>query len=108
MNPSPLRAGLFGIGLDAYWPQFAGLKQQLEGYLDRVPQNLARPGVEMLTAGLVDNPDRAFAAGHELRRADVDVIFYMSQPMRCRPRCCLSCSARRFRSSCSTSRLQRR
>ena len=24
----PLRVGLFGIGLDAYWPQFAGLKER--------------------------------------------------------------------------------
>jgi L-arabinose isomerase len=29
----PLRVGLFGIGLDAYWPQFKGLKQRLEGYM---------------------------------------------------------------------------
>lgn len=27
----PLRIGLFGIGLDVYWPQFAGLKERLEG-----------------------------------------------------------------------------
>ena len=26
-----LRVGLFGIGLDTYWPQFRGLKQRLEG-----------------------------------------------------------------------------
>ena len=27
-----LRVGLFGIGLDAYWPQFAGLEERLKGY----------------------------------------------------------------------------
>jgi L-arabinose isomerase len=27
------RIGLFGIGLDSYWPQFKGLKRRLEGYL---------------------------------------------------------------------------
>jgi L-arabinose isomerase len=75
MNTSLLRIGLFGIGLDAYWPQFAGLKQQLEGYLAQVAQKLGRPGVEVVNVGLVDNPDRAFAAGRELRCADVDVIF---------------------------------
>ena len=26
----PLRIGLFGIGLDVYWPQFDGLKERLE------------------------------------------------------------------------------
>ena len=72
---TPVRIGLFGIGLDAYWPQFAGLKERLEGYVARVGAKLTRPGVEVVNVGLVDSPDRAFAAGRELRRADVDLIF---------------------------------
>ena len=75
MNPVPLRVGLFGIGLDTYWPQFPGLEERLDGYLGRVAQKLARPGVEIVNLGLVDNPVRAHAAGHEFRRADVDIIF---------------------------------
>ena len=75
MSTPPLRLGLFGIGLDAYWPQFTGLKERLEGYLGRVAGKLARPGVEIVNLGLVDNPDRAFAAGRDFRRADVDLIF---------------------------------
>lgn len=72
---TPLKIGLFGIGLDAYWPQFAGLKERLEGYVGRVAQKLSRDGVEVVNLGLVDNPERAFAAGREFRQADVDVIF---------------------------------
>ncbi len=72
---TPLKIGLFGIGLDAYWPQFTGLKERLEGYLDRVRQKLAQPGVEIVNQGLIDTPERAFEAGHEFRRADVDLIF---------------------------------
>lgn len=72
---SPLKIGLFGIGLDTYWPQFAGLKERLEGCVHQVAQRLARPGVEVVNLGLVDSPDRAFGAGREFRRADVDVIF---------------------------------
>jgi L-arabinose isomerase len=30
---TPLRIGLFGIGLEAYWAQFEGLKERLEGYV---------------------------------------------------------------------------
>ena len=41
---NPLKIGLFGIGLDAYWPQFHGLKDRLESYLDRVRRKLERPG----------------------------------------------------------------
>ncbi|MCX6944761.1 MAG: arabinose isomerase, partial [Opitutales bacterium] len=75
MATSPLRVGLFGIGLDAYWPQFAGLKERLEGYVARVAGRLARPGVEVVNLGLIDQPERAYAAGHEFRQADVDLIF---------------------------------
>lgn len=74
-SAAPLKVGLFGIGLDAYWPQFVGLKERLEGYVGRVAGKLARPGVEVVNLGLVDNPVRAYEAGREFRRADVDLIF---------------------------------
>ena len=69
-----LRVGLFGIGLDTYWPQFKGLKARLEGYLRQVDRRLQRPGVEVVNLGLIDSPPKAFAAGHAFRRADVDLI----------------------------------
>ena len=31
-----MKIGLFGIGLDTYWPQFEGLKERLKGYLSVV------------------------------------------------------------------------
>ncbi|MEX1045024.1 MAG: hypothetical protein WEC73_02745 [Chthoniobacterales bacterium] len=71
----PLRVGLFGIGLEAYWPQFEGLKPRLEGYLGQVAQKLGRPGVEVCNLGLIDSPEKAMEAGHTFRRADVDIIF---------------------------------
>ena len=71
----PLRAGLCGIGLDAYWSQFAGLEQRLEGYVERVAARLARPGVEVVNLGLVDTPARSREAGHQCRREDIDVLF---------------------------------
>jgi len=67
--------GLFGIGLDAYWPQFAGLEDRLKGYIARVAQLLGKSGVNVVNLGLIDNPGKALAAGHQLRRADVDLIF---------------------------------
>jgi L-arabinose isomerase len=72
---SVLRIGLFGIGLDTYWPQFAGLQERLEGYLGRVAGKLALPGVEIVNLGLVDTPEKALQAGHRFRQADVDLIF---------------------------------
>ena len=71
----PLRVGLFGIGLEAYWPQFEGLKERLEGYVAQVSDKLTRPGVEICNAGLVDSPERAAEAGSFFRRSEVDIVF---------------------------------
>ena len=77
MKPSSarLRVGLFGIGLEAYWPQFSGLKKRLEGYLVQVDARLQRPGVDVVNLGLIDSAGKAMEAGHAFRRADVDIIF---------------------------------
>ena len=66
--------GLFGIGLDTYWPQFEGLQERLTGYVRQVAQRLERPGVRVVNLGLVDSPDKADAAGHAFRQQDVDLI----------------------------------
>ena len=78
MNFTPesiLKVGLFGIGLDAYWPQFEGLESRLQGYLAQTAEKLARPEVEVVNLGLIDNPEKAVEAGHQFRQADVDLIF---------------------------------
>src|ERR1700744_5667653 len=71
----PLRVGLFGIGLDTYWPQFKGLKARLNRYVGEVRQKLERPGVQVVNLVLIDNPKKALEAGHKFREADVDLIF---------------------------------
>lgn len=70
-----LKVGLFGIGLDTYWPQFQGLEQRLREYTQQVALQLQRPGVQVVNLELIDTPEKAIAAGHEFRRADVDLIF---------------------------------
>jgi len=76
-SPAPLAIGLFGIGLDTYWPQFKGLRQRLLGYQQQIGEQLATGtgGVRLVDAGLVDNPEKARAAASLLRREEVDLIF---------------------------------
>lgn len=69
-----LRVGLCGIGLDAYWPQFAGLREQLEQNLRHVQQRLQAMDVHVTSLGLVDTPQRSVEAGHASRRADIDLL----------------------------------
>ncbi len=74
-NIFPLKIGLFGIGLEAYWDQFEGLKQRLDRYIDIVADKLQKFNAEIVNAGLIDTPEKAMAAGHLFRQADVDLIF---------------------------------
>ena len=69
------KIGLFGIGLDAYWPQFPGLEDRLKGYAQQVARKLEGAGAQVVNLGLIDTPEKALAAGHEFRKADVDLIF---------------------------------
>lgn len=68
------RVGIFGIGLAAYWPQFPGLKERLEGYQRQVESNLEGFGVQVVSAGLVDTAERAREAGQLLAREQVDLL----------------------------------
>ena len=71
-----VRAGIFGIGLDTYWPQFEGLKERLEGYQRRISQEIETAGnVELVDAGLVDTPDRAHEVAATFAREQVSIIF---------------------------------
>ncbi len=69
------KVGLFGIGLETYWQQFEGLKDRLTGYTVEVARKLTRAGVQIVNLGLIDTPEKAMAAGHAFRQADVDLIF---------------------------------
>ena len=71
----PLKVGLFGIGLEAYWDQFVGLEARLEGYVEIVAQKLSAFDAEIVNLGLIDTPEKAIEAGHQFRQADVDIIF---------------------------------
>jgi L-arabinose isomerase len=75
MKQSSLKIGLFGIGLDAYREQFAGLKERLEGYLSVAEKKLLAIHPSIVNLGLIDNADKAFEAGKKFRAEDVDIIF---------------------------------
>ncbi len=70
-----VRVGLFGIGLDTYWPQFVGLRDRLTGYLGQVEDRLRALGAEVICEGLVDSVEKSRAVGSRFRREEVDIIF---------------------------------
>lgn len=66
--------GLFGIGLDTYWPQFHGLREQLEGYLENIDQQLQHRDVAVVNAGLVDSPQTMEKAAALFAAQPVDAL----------------------------------
>lgn len=74
MTTPQLRIGLCGIGLDAYWPQFAGLRARLEGYVRQVGERFKTTGASVVELGLVDTAERGREAGRICRREEVDLL----------------------------------
>ncbi len=69
-----LRVAICGIGLEAYWAQFDGLRAELEGYLARVADQLQSSKVELVPLGLVDSAARAREAGRQCRATNADLL----------------------------------
>jgi L-arabinose isomerase len=72
-NYPKAKVGFFAIGLAAYWPQFPGLKERLEGYYDHIAGQLSE-FAEVVSMGLVDTAQEAHRAGDRLAAANVDLL----------------------------------
>ena len=70
-----IKTGLFGIGLDTYWPQFDGLLTNLRNYQEYIRNKMEGYDVEVIDAGMVDSPVKADEAAHLLKTRDVDIVF---------------------------------
>jgi L-arabinose isomerase len=68
------KVGLFSIGLAAYWPQFAGLRERLTSYGAFVGKRLGELGAEVVDVGMVDDQPAASAAGERFVREEVDLV----------------------------------
>ncbi len=67
------KVGLFGIGLAAYWPQFKGLKERLEGY-QRIVKIRLEKSCAVIDAGLADTAPKAAAAGELFAHEAVELV----------------------------------
>lgn len=74
MPDTKLNVALYGIGLDAYWPQFSGLKERLEGYLKDAARRLEHCGAHVVSCSLVDNAHKGRQAGDQCRTSNADLL----------------------------------
>lgn len=70
-----IKIGLFGIGLDTYWPQFSGLLARLMGYQERIHDRLKKKEVEVSDFGMVDSPQKAQTAATYFQTECIDILF---------------------------------
>jgi len=69
------KVGVFSVGFHRYWPQFAGLRERLEGYRERFEAGLREAGVEVVSAGLVDTVEAGRRAGERFAAESLDLVF---------------------------------
>lgn len=68
------RIGIFNVGFHRYWPQFPGLREELDGYRTEFEDSVRNLGVDVISAGLVDTVESGRAAGDFFARNDADLI----------------------------------
>lgn len=74
INKPAAKVGVFGIGLEAYWAQFPGLRERLEGYQRHVEAQIGQ-WVRVVSSDLVDTAPKAQAVGKRFAEERVDLIF---------------------------------
>lgn len=70
-----VKVGLFGVGLDAYWSQFEGLLNRLNGYRLEIAKKMGDLGANVVDAGMIDTPEKAHEAIALLKREEVEMVF---------------------------------
>lgn len=70
-----VKVGFFSIGLETYWAQFKGLKENLLGYHAQIREELESYGVMVVDGGLVDDPVKARSAGRLFREEGAEIVF---------------------------------
>lgn len=69
------KVGVFGVGHPRYWIQFPDLKRRLENYLKDFEEKVKEFNVEVVSAGLIDTPEKAHKAADLFSEQRVDLIF---------------------------------
>jgi len=67
------RIGVFGIGLAAYWPQFPGLKEEIDGHLRHVETEIAH-WADVVQGGLIDSAQAARETGERFTRENLALL----------------------------------
>lgn len=73
-KPLTTRVGLLGVGLDTYWTQFQGLREELADKLVDTQRKIEANRAEVCNFGIVDNAEAAYAVLPRIKAADADIL----------------------------------
>jgi L-arabinose isomerase len=68
------KIGFMTIGLNAYWAQFEGIRDNIISYHDKLVKKFG-DGCDLIDSGLVDTVQTSIEAGQLFRSNDVDIVF---------------------------------
>ena len=70
-----VRIGVFGVGYDKYWEQFAGLYGEMLQKQQKFIQKIPVSGIDVIDFGVIDSPLKAYEVVKQLESANLDLIF---------------------------------
>ncbi len=74
-KPLAARVGVFGVGYYVYWDQFPGLLERLLEKLAVFERKVRACDVDVVSFGMVDKAQDAYALVPKLKAADLDLVF---------------------------------
>lgn len=69
------RVGIYSVGLETYWSQFAGFFERVQFYNKFIAEKMSTTGAEVYNFGVVDSEAKARACGEYFNAQNVDIIF---------------------------------
>ena len=75
LRPLTARVGLVGVGHHVYWPQFAGLLDEMKRKQAHLRGLIEAHGVEVADFGLLDDAQTAYDIVPKIKAADIDLLF---------------------------------
>lgn len=92
------RVGIYSVGLETYWSQFAGFFERVQFYNKFIAEKMSKTGAEVYNFGVVDSEAKARACGEYFNAKTWISSFCIALPtQRALPSCPCIRSARQRR-----------
>jgi len=74
-KPLTANVGVVSVGLDTYWGQCPGLKEEMNEKTSKFVKKIGQYGLNVTDFGLVSNSAESYAAVPAMKAADLDLLF---------------------------------